>query len=108
MKGKNMEEYKAKELDERMEQCSCECENNDNCVTVEYDIDAFNDGVESMSKFCGRVAALINLGVSPDNALAYFSHKLELSTSKEITQIESNCHIECAKNLHKDAMDEDL
>lgn len=77
-------------------------------VSVEYDIDAFNDGVESMSKFCGKVASLINLGITPDAALNYFSHRAELSTSKEITKMESDCRVECSKNVNIEAMEENI
>lgn len=108
MKGKIMKK-EIKEI-EKINESLCEniCEEEDSCVSVEYDLESFDEGVKSMSKFCGRVAALINLGVTPDNALSYFAHKLELATSKQITEIESNCHIECAKNANLQEMDEDL
>lgn len=77
-------------------------------VAIDYDIEAFNEGVESMSKFCGKVASLINLGVTPDAALNYFSHKAELSTSKEITKMESDCRVECSKNMNIEAMEENI
>lgn len=80
----------------------------DYSVSVEYDLDDFNDGVISMSKFCGKVASLINLGVSPDAALKYFSHRNELSTSKKITEIESNCRIECSKNANLMSLEENM
>lgn len=77
-------------------------------VSVEYDLDAFNDGVKSMSTFCGKVASLINLGVSPDEAVKYFSHRNELSVSKQITEIESNCRIECSKNANLMSLEENM
>lgn len=66
-------------------------------VSVEYDMDSFQAGVDKMSYFCGELAALINLGIEPDSALAYFKHKREARVGKEITEIETRGKVECVK-----------
>lgn len=66
-------------------------------VSVEYDMDSFQAGVDKMSYFCGELAALINLGIEPDSALAYFKHKREARIGKEITEIETQGKIECVR-----------
>ena len=47
--------------------------NKDNISDIQYDKSKFEKGISKMSKICGMITALVNVGITPDNALAYIS-----------------------------------
>jgi len=87
---------------------SCKCERNHEqeteqegaSIDVEIDDEAFNAGSKSMSELCGKVAALVAVGVTPDQALAYFcemnSNEMTCKANLEIIKTQSKTQIECA------------
>lgn len=55
-----------------------------NYPVVRYDKDGFQEGVNDFSDTCGGMAAMINLGVTPDKAVDYFMQILRVQADIEI------------------------
>ena len=69
----------------------------------------FIDGVDEVSKLCGMISALCNVGITPSAALNYISNKEEsdkaIDYNYKISELNSNAIIESSKysmnNLQK-------
>lgn len=53
-------------------------------ITVEFDKEKFQEGVNEFSDVCGGIAAMISLGITPDKALDYFIKMLRVNGDVEI------------------------
>lgn len=53
--------------------CHCEEETETESICVDFDEERFQQGVNDVSRLCGKIAALSSIGVSPEAALQYFS-----------------------------------
>lgn len=53
-------------------------------ITVEFDKEKFQQGVNEFSDVCGGIAAMISLGITPDKALDYFIKMLRVNGDVEI------------------------
>lgn len=75
--------------------------NKNNINDVVYDKNKFQNGVDKMSKVCGMITALVNAGITPDNALAYISetelNKQGTEATIEITKIQSEANVSASK-----------
>lgn len=75
--------------------------NKDNISDIQYDKSKFEKGISKMSKICGMITALVNVGITPDNALAYIS-EYELNekgteATLEITKIQADASIAASR-----------
>lgn len=75
--------------------------NTESLSRLNYDENKFSEGLKSMSYLCGKITALVNVGITPSEALVYISNMdtLDKATAneKEIAELQSNTSIECAK-----------
>ena len=66
-----------------------------------YNLECFQTGINKVSEICGMITALVNVGITPSNALSYISNenmfKDSLEHEKDIASIQSKTNIECAK-----------
>lgn len=73
----------------------------ENLDNVSYNKNKFNHGVDEMSELAGKISALVNVGVSPDNALEYIcaiqTNELNVNLQKEITVNTNETNIETAR-----------
>lgn len=94
-------------------ECHCgekEHEEYDNeipdCWFMDYtlnavDMDEFSNGVKEYSRICGKMSALISMGVDPIHALAYISEcddrDVTYKNNLEIAKIQSDTQVSVAK-----------
>lgn len=75
--------------------------NKDNISDIQYDKSKFEKGISKMSKICGMITALVNVGITPDNALTYISeHELNekgTEATLEITKIQADASVAVSK-----------
>lgn len=68
---------------------------------IGYDADAFQRGVDAMSEFCGKITALVNVGLTPSMALSYLAGSEESKNvaahNLEVSKISANASVESAK-----------
>ena len=69
---------------------------------VQFDCQKFADGVDSMAELCGQITALVNVGITPRDALDYIATKEatnSLTTNNlEIAKVKSDADKELAKH----------
>lgn len=72
-------------------ECDCECV--DTCdegstqIEIEFDPDLFSKGIAETSEVCGKLAALMSVGIEPEAAINYILER-ELNLKAMKTQIE--------------------
>ena len=75
-------------------------------ITVEFDKEKFQEGVNEFSDVCGGIAAMISLGITPDKALDYFIKMLRVNGDVEIAHCNLDSIIEqlgtVDKNIEND------
>ena len=64
---------------------------------IGYDEDEFENGVNSISFDCGQITALLNIGLSIEDALAYLTNKLLMQNSIDLAKINQNTSVLVAK-----------
>lgn len=69
--------------------------------SISINTEKFQDGVDSMSKLCGQISALINIGINPNKAMDYIVDK-EASMDMmmhniKITEISSQAAVNAAR-----------
>jgi hypothetical protein len=65
---------------------------------IKYDEDEFQDGVNSFSKLCGQITALMNAGLSESSILQLISNMDILENNLKITESNNHASIEMSKN----------
>lgn len=75
--------------------------NKDNIQDVQYDKDSFQKGISKMSKLCGMITALVNIGITPNEALSYISecelNKQGTEATLEITKIQADANVAASR-----------
>ena len=101
------------ELTIPMTDCDLECSSSkyisENIVNIDksdisevrYDKSKFQKGIDKMSKLCGMITALVNVGITPDNALNYISeselNRQGTEATVEITKIQAEANVSSSK-----------
>ena len=75
-------------------------------ITVEFDKEKFQEGVNEFSDVCGGIAAMISLGITPDKALDYFIKMLRVNGDVEIAHCNLDSIIEQLGAVDKNDEDE--
>lgn len=65
---------------------------------IQFDKDEFNKGIKQASYDCGIFTALINSGISYDDAIAYIFTLKNVDMNIKIAEINGNSAIEASKN----------
>lgn len=75
--------------------------NKDNIDRVQFNRDDFILGVNSVSRLCGQITALVNVGITPDMALSYLASVEEsdklAAHNLEVSKISAESGVEMAK-----------
>lgn len=71
---------------DKTEACDCDSENHAT-IDIEFDADNFAKGVNSASELCGKLAALMSVGIEGETALNYLLER-ELNIRAMKTQVE--------------------
>lgn len=70
-------------------------------VLSALDMNEFGEGVKEYSKICGKISALMSLGIDPVHALAYISEcedrEITYKNNLEIAKIQADTQISTAK-----------
>lgn len=70
-------------------------------VLSALDMNEFGEGVKEYSKICGKISALMSLGIDPVHALAYISEcddrEITYKNNLEIAKIQADAQISTAK-----------
>lgn len=65
------------------------------------DVESFDAGVAEFSKLCGKIAALMMVGVEPTQALAYISEcedrDITFQNNMKVAKMQTDAQIEAAK-----------
>ena len=79
-----------------------ELKNNNELCTCNIDYKKFQSGINEISKMCGEITALVNVGIDPHRALDFLQEKYitEIITSGnlDVAKINANAAIESSKN----------
>ena len=75
--------------------------------SIKYDKDSFQGGVNDFSDVCGGMAAMINLGVTPDKAVDYFMQILRVQADVEIARCNLDTILEQLGCVDKDCKDDE-
>lgn len=75
--------------------------NTSNIKNVQYDNQKFQSGITKMSKICGMITALVNVGITPNDALSYISernlNKQGTDATLEITKIQADANVAASR-----------
>lgn len=78
-----------------------QCIDPDNILDVEFDAEAFQRGVNAMSEMCGKITALVNVGLTPTMALSYIAGSEEskqvAAHNLEVSKVSAEASVEAAK-----------
>lgn len=92
--------------------CDCDCEELDDyelgvadamvdSAVEALDVESFDAGVAEFSKLCGKIAALMMVGVEPTQALAYISEcedrDITFQNNMKVAKMQTDAQIEAAK-----------
>lgn len=66
---------------------------------IQLDNDEFVRGLKDASYACGMYTALINVGFSMEDAVAYIFNRMNVDHNIETTKISANANIEVSKNV---------
>jgi hypothetical protein len=66
--------------------------------SIEFDKDEFNKGLKATSFDCGVYTALVNSGVSADNAITYIFTLKNIDMNVKLAEINAKCSVDVAKN----------
>lgn len=73
------------------------------------DIESFTKGVEDVSELCGKISALIAVGIEPGQALAYLSNvqdgEISYKNNVEIAKIQADAQKDASKTNFMRTMD---
>lgn len=73
----------------------------DNLDSILFDSEAFSSGVNNLSYLCGQISALVNVGITPSEALNYLSSKegmdKAIAHEERVGEMQSKTAIECSK-----------
>lgn len=78
-----------------------QCIDPDNILDAEFDAEAFQRGVNAMSEMCGKITALVNVGLTPTMALSYIAGSEEskqiAAHNLEVSKVSAEASVEAAK-----------
>ena len=67
---------------------------------IAFDSTKFKNGVDSMSELCGKITALVNVGITPSMALTYLSDtdaiKAFMEHNLKVSEINADANIKSA------------
>lgn len=67
---------------------------------IAFDLDKFKNGVDSMSELCGKITALVNVGITPSMALTYLSDtdasKAFMEHNLKVSEINADANVKSA------------
>lgn len=63
-----------------------------------YDTDRFYKGIEEFSELCGKITALVNVGIHPSEALGYIMNQENIKHGADIAVITKDMNVEMSKN----------
>ena len=67
---------------------------------IAFDLDKFKNGVDSMSEICGKITALVNVGITPSMALTYLSDtdasKAFMEHNLRVSEINADANVKSA------------
>lgn len=73
----------------------------ENLNDITFSKESFQKGVNKMSKLCGMISALVNVGIPPDMALNYLAtqkaNKATIDMSLKTIEMQTQANIESAK-----------
>jgi len=64
---------------------------------IEFNSEAFQEGVDSVSCVCGKLTALINVGLTPENALEYLMNQEIIESNYRMGLLDKEKTIAVAK-----------
>lgn len=67
-------------------------------VNIQLDKDEFIRGLKDASYVCGMYTALVNCGISLDDAVVYIFNRMNIDNNIKISEISANSSIEVSKN----------
>ena len=71
-----------------------------NVSNIDFDSTKFKNGVDSMSELCGKITALVNVGITPSMALTYLSDtdasKAFMEHNLEVSEINADANVKTA------------
>ena len=71
-----------------------------NVSNIAFDLDKFKNGVDSMSELCGKITALVNVGITPSMALTYLSDtdasKAFMEHNLKVSEINADANVKSA------------
>jgi len=68
--------------------------------TEKLDLDEFSRGIKEASFACGMYTALLNVGFTQEDAIAYIFNRMNIDNNIEIGKISANATIESSKNVN--------
>lgn len=69
----------------------------DNLCEIHFDEKEFQKGIKEISKVCGVITGLINVGISPNNALDYVINKETIEHNQKLNKDTINGNKEIAQ-----------
>lgn len=72
--------------------------NVDNLVDTEFNEEEFQQGLKDISKVCGMITGLINVGLPPELALTYILNSENNIKEMDMVKIQAKSTIEISKN----------
>lgn len=71
-----------------------------NVSNIDFDSTKFKNGVDSMSELCGKITALVNVGITPSMALTYLSDtdasKAFMEHNLKVSEINADANVKSA------------
>lgn len=71
-----------------------------NVSNIDFDSIKFKNGVDSMSELCGKITALVNVGITPSMALTYLSDtdasKAFMEHNLKVSEINADANVKSA------------
>jgi len=67
--------------------------------TEKLDLDEFTRGIKEASFACGMYTALLNVGFTQEDSIAYIFNRMNIENNIEIGKISANATIESSKNV---------